>query len=73
MKEHYGKNVDESVELIKQLYQDLGLPRTYEIYEEESFKIARAHAHQISKGLPHNLFFQMVEKIFRREIDFTPL
>lgn len=72
MKENYGKSSDEAVNAVKQLYEDLGLPRTYETFEEESFKIARAHAHQISKGLPHTLFFQMVEKIYRREIDFTP-
>ena len=51
---------------VKQLYEDLMLPHTYEIYEEESYKIITTHIQQISRGLPHKHFFKILEKIYRR-------
>ncbi|CAH0551070.1 unnamed protein product [Brassicogethes aeneus] len=67
MDEHYGKSEPESIKKIRNLYEELSLPNTYAIYEEESFNIIRTHIQQISKGLPHNLFFKVMEKIYRRE------
>ncbi|XP_057657389.1 farnesyl pyrophosphate synthase [Diorhabda carinulata] len=67
MEEHYGHDDQQSVQLIKQLYEELGLPSTYSIYEEESFNIIRTHIHQISKGLPHDLFFKILKKIYKRD------
>lgn len=57
----------ESVAIIKQLYEDLTLPNTYAIYEEESFNIIKTHIQQISKGLRHDLFFNIMEKLYKRE------
>lgn len=56
----------EKVERVKELYEDLMLPHTYETYEEESYKIITTHIQQISRGLPHELFFKILEKIYRR-------
>ena len=56
----------EKIECIKELYEDLLLPHTYEIYEEESYKIINTHIQQISRGLPHKLFFMILEKIYKR-------
>jgi hypothetical protein len=56
----------EKVERVKELYEDLLLPHTYEIYEEESYKIINTHIQQISRGLPHKLFYKILEKIYRR-------
>lgn len=56
----------EKIERVKELYEDLLLPHTYEIYEEESYKIINTHIQQISRGLPHKLFFKILEKIYRR-------
>lgn len=67
MEEHYGQSNPESIEKIRCLYEELSLPNTYAVYEEESFNIIRTHIQQISKGLPHNLFFKLVEKIYKRE------
>lgn len=66
MKECYGQKDPEKVERVKELYEDLLLPHTYEIYEEESYKIINTHIQQISRGLPHKLFFKILEKIYRR-------
>lgn len=67
MEEHYGRSEPESVAIIRRLYEDLCLPNTYAIYEEESYNIIKTHIHQISKGLRHDLFFKIMEKIYRRE------
>ncbi|KAG5675932.1 hypothetical protein PVAND_005789 [Polypedilum vanderplanki] len=66
MKDCYGQKDPEKVERVKELYEDLLLPHTYEIYEEESYKIINTHIQQISRGLPHKLFFKILEKIYRR-------
>jgi farnesyl diphosphate synthase len=42
------------------------LPHTYEIYEEESYNIINTQIQQISRGLPHMLFFKILEKIYKR-------
>ncbi|CAG9764136.1 unnamed protein product [Ceutorhynchus assimilis] len=67
MEEHYGRTEPESVAIVKQLYQDLSLPNTYAIYEEESYNIIKTHIQQISKGLQHDLFFNIMEKLYKRE------
>jgi len=64
--ECYGVNDPEKVAKIKQLYDDLGLPTTYSIYEEESYNLINTHIQQISRGLPHDLFFKFLSKIYRR-------
>ncbi|XP_015836774.1 farnesyl pyrophosphate synthase isoform X1 [Tribolium castaneum] len=67
MEEYYGRPDPEAVRIIRNLYEELSLPNTYAIYEEESFNIIRTHIQQISKGLPHKLFFKIMEKIYRRD------
>lgn len=64
---NYGRPDAEAVATIRNLYEELSLPNTYAIYEEESFNLIRTHIQQISKGLPHKLFFKFLEKIYRRE------
>nr|AAX78434.1 farnesyl diphosphate synthase [Anthonomus grandis] len=67
MEEHYGVDDPNSVAIIKKLYEDLSLPNTYAIYEEESYNIIKTHIQQISKGLRHDLFFSIMEKLYKRE------
>lgn len=52
---------------IKQLYDDLALQQTYSVYEEESYNLMNTHIQQISRGLPHDLFFKFLSKIYRRD------
>lgn len=67
MEEHYGRPEEESVQIIRNLYEELGLPSTYATYEEESFNLIRTQVHQISKGLPHDLFFRIMKQIYKRD------
>lgn len=57
----------EKVARVKKLYEELGLPTTYAIYEEESYNMIKTHIQQVSRGLPHDLFFKIMEKIYRRD------
>uniref|UniRef100_A0A182IT14 Farnesyl pyrophosphate synthase n=1 Tax=Anopheles atroparvus TaxID=41427 RepID=A0A182IT14_ANOAO len=67
MKQCYGSHDPENVARVKKLYEQLGLPTTYATYEEESYNMIKTHIQQISRGLPHELFFKIMEKIYRRE------
>lgn len=52
---------------VKQLYEDLGIPHTYSLYEEESYNLIKTHIQQTSRGVPHNIFLTIMNKIYRRE------
>ena len=58
---------EECVNRVKQLYEDLGLPHTYSLYEEESYNLIKTHIQQTSRGVPHSIFFKIMDKIYRRE------
>ncbi|KAL0101414.1 hypothetical protein PUN28_018917 [Cardiocondyla obscurior] len=66
LEECYGVNDPEKVERVKQLFIDLGLPSTYSIYEEETYNLLNVHIQQISRGLPHSLFLNLLGKLYRR-------
>ncbi|XP_063698566.1 farnesyl pyrophosphate synthase [Culicoides brevitarsis] len=67
LKECYGSSNPEKVETVKKLYNELGLPTVYTIYEEDSYQIISTHIQQTSRGLPHDIFLKIMEKIYRRE------
>lgn len=58
---------EECVNRVKQLYEDLGIPHTYSLYEEESYNLIKTHIQQTSRGVPHSIFFKIMDKIYRRE------
>ncbi|XP_076242568.1 farnesyl pyrophosphate synthase-like isoform X2 [Calliopsis andreniformis] len=62
----YGVADPEKVKRVKQLYDELGLPNTYSIYEEETYNLLNTHIQQISRGLPHDLFLKLLQKTYRR-------
>jgi len=49
------------------LYNELGLANTYAKYEEDTFKLLNTHIQQISRGLPHDLFLKLLEKLYHRQ------
>lgn len=66
MEQCYGCSDDESVQAIRDVFEELGLPNTYAIYEEETYNLIHTHVQQMSGGLPHKLFFKFLEMIYRR-------
>ncbi|XP_049787892.1 farnesyl pyrophosphate synthase-like [Schistocerca nitens] len=67
MQECYGSKEPEKVEAVRQLYDELGLPATYKSYEEQSYELLCTQIQQISRGLPHKLFFKFLEKIYVKD------
>uniref|UniRef100_H3DLT6 Farnesyl pyrophosphate synthase n=1 Tax=Tetraodon nigroviridis TaxID=99883 RepID=H3DLT6_TETNG len=63
----YGRHDDESVRRVKALYDALHMPTLYRSYEDESYqrlqKLIRAHA----QNLPHSVFLNFADKIYRRD------
>ncbi|XP_061396816.1 uncharacterized protein LOC133332429 [Musca vetustissima] len=63
----YGQSDPEKAQKVKDLYKSMGLPNTYAIYEEESYNMIKTHIQQTSRGVPHGIFLQILNKIYQRE------
>ncbi|KAM8711372.1 hypothetical protein ACLKA7_000501 [Drosophila subpalustris] len=63
----YGQNDPLKVERVKELYKELSLPSTYAIFEEESYNMIKTHIQQTSRGVPHQTFLQILNKIYQRD------
>lgn len=68
MEEYYGDSDPAAVSKIKDLYEELQLPHTYSVFEEATYDLLRTQIQQITRGLPHDLFFKILDNIFRRNI-----
>ncbi|CAG9564055.1 unnamed protein product [Danaus chrysippus] len=68
MEDHYGSSNVEDVQKIKDLYEELQLPHTYSVYEEATYDLLRTQIQQVTRGLPHDLFFKILDNIFRQSI-----
>ncbi|XP_055677521.1 farnesyl pyrophosphate synthase [Lutzomyia longipalpis] len=66
LKESYGKNDAESVERVKKLYDEVSLPNTYQIYEEDSYNMIKTHIQQTSRGIPVEVYLKLMDKLYRR-------
>ncbi|XP_039306131.1 farnesyl pyrophosphate synthase-like [Solenopsis invicta] len=66
LEECYGVADPEKVKRIQEIFNDLDLPKIYSIYEEEKYNMINARIQQISCGLPHSIFFNLLGKIYRR-------
>jgi len=66
LEECYGTTDPEKVQRVKQLFIDLGLQNTYSIYEEETYNLLNVHIQQISRGLPHSLFLNLLGRLYHR-------
>jgi len=67
MLECYGQNDPQKIERVKDLYKELGLPNTYAIYEEDSYNMIKTHIQQTSRGVPHQTFIKILDKIYQRD------
>ncbi|CAD1473054.1 unnamed protein product, partial [Heterotrigona itama] len=62
LEECYGDSDPEKINRVKQLYQEIGIPNTYAIYEEETHNLLNTHIQQISRGLPHDFFLKTLNR-----------
>ncbi|KAH8407461.1 hypothetical protein KR222_001467 [Zaprionus bogoriensis] len=63
----YGQKDPLKVERVKELYKELSLPSTYATFEEESYNMIKTHIQQTSRGVPHQSFLQILNKIYQRD------
>ncbi|XP_071562435.1 farnesyl pyrophosphate synthase-like [Temnothorax nylanderi] len=66
LEECYGVSDPEKIRRVRQLFTDLNLLDAYSTFEEETYKLINVHIQQISCGLPHNLFLDLLGQIYRR-------
>ncbi|KAM8870372.1 farnesyl pyrophosphate synthase isoform 1-T1 [Spinachia spinachia] len=66
LKECYGRHDDACVEKVKKLYNDLQMPTLYHKYEEDSYLRLQALISCHAKNLPHSIFLNFAEKIYKR-------
>ncbi|KAI5633753.1 polyprenyl synthetase domain-containing protein [Phthorimaea operculella] len=69
MEDHYASANPTDVAKIKDLYEDLQLPHTFSVYEEATYDLLRTQIQQVTRGLPHDLFFKLLDNIFRRSVE----
>ncbi|XP_011061596.1 PREDICTED: farnesyl pyrophosphate synthase-like [Acromyrmex echinatior] len=66
LEECYGSPDPEKVRRVKQLFIDLDLPKIYSTYEEKTYNLLKEHIQQMSCGLPHSFFLNLLRKIYHR-------
>nr|CAH0105352.1 unnamed protein product [Daphnia galeata] len=62
----YGSKDPSSVKMVKTLYQQLGIPKLYTEYEENSYKQLTQMIEGIKQQLPTSVFQGFMEKIYKR-------
>uniref|UniRef100_A0A1B0DI81 Uncharacterized protein n=1 Tax=Phlebotomus papatasi TaxID=29031 RepID=A0A1B0DI81_PHLPP len=67
MRECYGKNDPEAIARVKQLYEELSLPNTYAIYEEDSCIVIKKQIQQIPGRIHVEVFLKIMGQIYRQE------
>lgn len=67
LEECYGKDDDEKVAAVKEVYTQIGLPSIYHAYEEETQNLINRQIQQLSAGLPHELFLALLNKLHGRK------
>lgn len=67
MIDNYGQKDEEKVRRVKELYNEIGLPGIYEQYERESYEALRTEIEQLPNTISHTIFYQVLDKIYRRE------
>uniref|UniRef100_A0A674MK13 Farnesyl pyrophosphate synthase n=1 Tax=Takifugu rubripes TaxID=31033 RepID=A0A674MK13_TAKRU len=62
----YGRHDDESVQRVKALYHALQMPTLYHRYEEESYQRLQELIGAHAQNLPHSVFLNFANKIYKR-------
>ncbi|XP_011872479.1 PREDICTED: farnesyl pyrophosphate synthase-like [Vollenhovia emeryi] len=68
LEECYGVADPEKVKRVKQLFTDLNLLDAYLTYENEQYNQLNVSIQQMSCGLSHNMFSNLINRIYRRSL-----
>lgn len=63
----YGNPDEESIQIVKDIYQEIGIPNTYSVYMEKAYDLIRTNIQQVSGRLPHKLFFTVLEMVYGKD------
>lgn len=66
VQEHYGKDNEESIQKIKDVFVDLELERVFKEYEQASYEKLSADI-AAQKVLPAEVFTALLKKIYKRQ------
>ncbi|XP_055679662.1 farnesyl pyrophosphate synthase-like [Lutzomyia longipalpis] len=66
LKETYGKKDEKSVQIVKQLYEDVGLRKVFRTYEDSSYRKIKEDIQQV-KGIPQRLYQNLMDKFYKRK------
>jgi farnesyl diphosphate synthase len=67
LKEHYGRQEDESEAKVKELYRTLKLEEAYHAYEAEAYARLTKAIEDIKTGTPAACFTALLNKIYKRQ------
>jgi farnesyl diphosphate synthase len=67
LQENYGARDELKVKKVKKLYSELALPATYRTYEEQSYELLCRQIQQVTRGLPQDLFFKILDSTYVRQ------
>ncbi|XP_046662287.1 farnesyl pyrophosphate synthase-like isoform X2 [Homalodisca vitripennis] len=67
LEECYGSHDPEKVDAVRNVYNQINLPHIFTTYEEDSYNLIQTHIQQMSGGLNLNLFFKLLDKIYKRD------
>jgi len=64
-KESYGYDSENNVKIIKGLYNAIGIPSTFRQYKEHTYDLLCTQIQQISRGLPHKLYYRFLKALLK--------
>nr|XP_031829707.1 farnesyl pyrophosphate synthase isoform X6 [Nomia melanderi] len=69
LEECYGIADEEKVNRVMQVYDEIGLQNTFSIYDQETYNLLHTHIQQISRGLPHDIFLQLLKLVSKKQME----
>lgn len=67
LKQNYGQEEPAKVAKVKEVYKQIDMEKVYKQYEEESYQKLVSQI-QNSKHLPKDVYFRLLEKIYKRKL-----
>ncbi|KAG5880162.1 hypothetical protein JTB14_001652 [Gonioctena quinquepunctata] len=67
IEEHYGRDEDESVRIMLNIYDELNLKEEFKRCEGEIYKEIRFRISRLPKELSHDLFYTLLDKLYDRK------
>ncbi|XKL64257.1 hypothetical protein PGB90_004343 [Kerria lacca] len=68
LEECYGRNDPDKVQTVKNIYEEIGLPKIYATYEENTYHSTVAQIRLLPNDeFPHDIFLNILNKLYKRK------